>query len=78
MSLVAIRINTVVGAPSPAFDEEGNPVNEDDWEFDDSEEDLIYVDTEDVMDIENGIADVKDAIWHWSSPSDKKPEATET
>jgi len=65
MTLVAVRINSVVGAPTPPFDGEGNPLDEDNWDFDDANEDIVYVDTEDIWDIENGVADIKDSLRNW-------------
>ena len=79
MPLVAIRVNRVVGAPDPAWTKDGDPINEDDWEFDDANESCIYVDTTDIWDIENGMSDVKDILYGWTAEDKKpEPEATKT
>lgn len=63
MALVAIRINSVSGTP---FDEDGEELDEG-WEIEDGSEVLIWADTGDLMDIENGILEVREALVGWSA-----------
>lgn len=59
MTLVAIRINTIKWGTR---DEDGQLV---DAEFDDSEEVLFECDTNDMIDVDNAITEVKDALFNW-------------
>lgn len=61
MSIVAVRINTVQGAK---FNEDGELTE---GQLNDSEEQIVYVDTSDVFDILNGIVDIRDMLDNWTS-----------
>jgi len=77
MPLVAVRINAISGNP---FDENGDE-KDDGWEILDGEEALVFVDTSDVWDILNGVADIRDELDNWTSHHEvtdvQEPAATE-
>jgi hypothetical protein len=54
MTLIAIRINSVLGDPES-----------DESEFDDAHEEIVYIETSDFASMENGISDIRDAITDW-------------
>jgi hypothetical protein len=61
MTLLAIRVNRVSGDP---FTEDGD-IKDDGWEIEDGEESITFCDANDIWDVENAIADVKDTLKSW-------------
>lgn len=68
MVWVAVRINEIDGIP---LDEEGE-VKTEGWEISDAEETMIYVQVDDIWDIENGIQDVRDILTSWHREEDNE------
>ncbi len=60
--IIAIRINTVLGDIEWDPDT-GDP--EDEPEFDDANEEIVYIVTGDRASMENGISDIRDVITDW-------------
>lgn len=63
MALVAVRINSVSGIP---LDKDGE-INEEGWEIEDKDEEIVFVDIDDVWDIVNAVADVRDMLENWQA-----------
>ena len=76
MTILAIRINSVLGVHK---DDEGNIVEDEEFEseFNDAEEEIVWLDSEDALDIDNAISDVKDILFKWDAPNVQEPEANE-
>lgn len=63
MVLVAVRINSVLG--NIEWDEDtGDPADEP--EFDDANEEIVFIETQDYASMQNGVSDILDALATWS------------
>ena len=70
---IAVRINTVLGDID--WDPEtGEP--EDEPEFDDANEEIVWIETGDFASLENGISDIRDVVTDWEKYHGQKSEAT--